>query len=314
MTAKQIEALSKKRAATISKLLEDFEKALRLNANVLAAQILKEVLANLDISDGNISLNDKNILVASNVYATYEKFQSSNNSKVLNNFLKGLISIADSGDDYYKYLGAKKNQQDEIRKIIYDRIGINEDGSLKRGGYFKSIVDDRTARNEIQQAVVESIITEKGYENTRKDVRELIEGSDGEMGVYESYYRNIAYDTHVQIDRMNSLLYAEKLKLTNFIYQGTRREHSRHFCIERKGKVFNLEETEEWRDLIDKFDYVEGKVKDRIKRYIGPIVGEKSQSTEEKKENYNPVIEMGGYGCVDIPSFIPDAMVSFFKK
>ena len=157
----------------------------------------------------------------------------------------------------------------------------------------QGLLDDVSVRNEIKKFTYQKMIGGTGYEDLRKGLKTLIQGSPEKMGAFEKFHRNFAYDTYVQVDRFNGVLYAEKLGLKYFIYQGTRRDASRYFCIHRKGRVFTTDEAEEWHKLIGTTVEVNGK---RVQ--AGPIVPDPA--------SYNPLVDMGGYGCVDTVAYISE--------
>ena len=77
-------------------------------------------------------------------------------------------------------------------------------------------------------------------------------------------------------DRNVQKKYAERIGLRTFIYTGGLIQTSRDFCEDRNGKVFTIEEAEEWKDL----------------------------NWDGKPEIYNPLIDLGGYNCRHFPAWI----------
>ena len=68
------------------------------------------------------------------------------------------------------------------------------------------------------------------------------------------------------------------------IYEGPIRKGSRPFCLEKKGKIFHISE-------IKKFN-----------------------PKEAKPPNYNPITDLGGFGCVDHLNWISTALAKAMGK
>ena len=95
----------------------------------------------------------------------------------------------------------------------------------------------------------------------------MIEGNAEQLGSLAKYYRNFVYDTISATDRIVGMEYANSKGYEFAIYEGGIIKTSRKFCKDRNGKVFHKTE-------IEKFD-----------------------PPTAKQANYNPFIDLSGYGC-----------------
>lgn len=297
--------MSEERAALLSEMMDRLELLIDKSGNLLARRVLEEFLSKLSLEDGNILTDSENFRKLALIDKAWDGFNKSYGQEIITSFITDTETIIAENLKYYREISETAIKSKDIRNIINARLGIDDSGELVKGGYLKGLLDDVSVRNSIKQEAFRNITTGTGYEASRKGMRELIAGNPDKMGSFKQFYRNFTYDTHVQIDRLNGALYAEKLDLRYGIYQGTRRRDSRHFCVERKGKVFSTEEAEGWRDLIGKFITVQGK-RGPKKVPIGPIVDKIGKYSADVKADYNPIVDMGGYGCVDTFSFVSD--------
>lgn len=301
--------LAKKRGASISQIMDAFEHLLIETNDLLKKKVIDKFLETLDVKDGKIQNTNSNLTKISNLDKLWDSFAKSDAMKVINFLSENLQTVKQNNFKYFSDVIQDKPDFAATERILNRRIGIDEKGQLVRDGYLDSLAKDKTIRNDLKRIVSNDIMAEKSLTNTKKELTKYAKGDKNEIGVYERYMKTYAYDSFVQNDRLASVLNARSLGLTYFIYQGTRRESSRHFCIPKKGKVFNIEQSEQWKELIDVIEEIDGT---NVK--IGPLVGEKSQSTNQKKENYIPLIDMGGYNCVDIPAFISDNVGKFLMS
>ena len=167
------------------------------------------------------------------------------------------------------------NLMADTKAQIGDWLGITKRGALVENGYLSRLVNDKTILNTIRDSVFKSVVSQKGFFEVKKDLRDFIGGNQEKAGALQKYYRNFVYDTFSQVDRTQNKIFADKLKLKYAIYEGGLIKTSRDFCRKRNGKVFTTEE-------IEKFN-----------------------PTEAKPPNYNPFTDLGGYGCRHHLNYIP---------
>ena len=294
-TPKQIKEEAARKQEALDAGLDAFDEIVREQAEEMVLAIQKLFLARLSTQSGIVSRTAENLAALSLIDRAWNDFLAKSAPIIMSEFLYGMENISEANLKYYRLLSDANIRPGDIKNIINARLGIDDNGNLVKGGYMKGLLDDVSVRNEIKKFTYQKIISGTGFEDLKTGLQNLISGNPEQLGKFEQFYRTYAYDTYVQVDRLNSTLYAEKLGLKYFIYQGTRRKGSRPFCLARKGKVFTTEEAAEWHRLIGKRGDVTTD-KGTRNMLIGPIVDDAA--------TYNPLVDLGGYGCVDTVAYI----------
>lgn len=286
---KLLTATAQERADFIDAQLLKMEQLLKKLGGGLAKKIIDEFLNQLDTENGIILSTEQNMRKTALAERAYKEFIATQGRKIAVAFIEDIYAISGLHEKYFAQLIGMKIDTDDIKTIIEGRLGINEKGELKREGFMHGLMDQAEVQRTIVDFTIDKTIGGTGYEDLRTGLKELIEGDEDKMGKFGQFYRNAAYDTYAKIDALNGKLYADKLDLRYFIYAGTRRKASRHFCIHKKGKVFSDQEALKWKDEIGTYT-----VNEKGKRVpAGPIV------ITEDIPTYNPFVDRGGYGCVD---------------
>ncbi len=287
----------------IDKQLARLEKLMDKLGPLLTKNVFQEFLRDLEVKDGMVLSTEQNIRKVQLIDKAYQTFMEQQGYKLITKMVEDMYSLSGLNLDLYEKLKGDKIQAGRIQRVVYERLGLNEKGELKRNGFMKGLLDDPAVKNNIKRFALDKVMGGAGYEDLRNGLQDVIQGSPDKMGSFKQFYRNAAYDTYARIDALNGKLYGDKLGLNYFIYAGTRRKTSRHFCVERKGKVFSREEAMQWKDLIGtKTTDAKGK-----KVPAGPIVSGEDVAT------YNPFVDRGGYGCVDDILWISDE-IAFAKR
>lgn len=298
-----LQAKAEEKAAFIDSQLAKLEKLLDKLGPLLNQQIVDDFLSQLSIENGQVLTDIQNLRTTALIEAAYETFLQQEGFKVVAQMIPDLYELTGLNLDYFTDLEGMKVNGTDIEKIVNERLGLNDKGELKKKGFMKGLLDDPTVKNDIKQFALDKVMGGTGYEDLRSGLKEKIEGSPDKMGSFKQHYRNTAYDTYAKIDRLNGKLWADKLDLKYFIYAGTKRKASRHFCISKKGKVFSTDEADKWKDEIG-ITIINNKGK-RVP--AGPIV------TGEDVATYNPLIDCGGYGCVDDIMYISEE-IAFARR
>lgn len=294
---------AQERADKIAEMMDKLEELVNNSSVKLTRSIISTFIESLSAENGVILTDAENLRKVALIDKAWSTFSNQQGFEIANQFITDIDTINADNMKYYRSISSAQINTTDIKNIINSRLGLNNKGEPVAGGYMKGLMDDVTVRNEIKKLAYNKIVSGTGFKDLSKSLAEFIQGNKETVGALNQFYRNFAYDTYAQIDRLNGGLYAEKLKLKYFIFQGTRRTNSRYFCLQNKGKVFTTEEAEGWRDLIGKTITVPGKKDGTTKKIpIGPIIDGKSVT----KATYNPVVDMGGIGCVDIASFISE--------
>lgn len=304
-TANEILKLSEERAS----LMYDFEDILRKNistdAKVLYATIIDDLISKLSVTNGRIDTTAQNIILINTLDSIYANFERKYLSKYVKLILEQYIEIFNLNSNYFNTMMDRNVGTTEAKNIFNSLIGLTKDGNLVDNGYLSNLSKDTSIKTSIRSKVIEGITTNKEVSNLTKELRVDIIGNKEKKGLLESRIAEPAIDNYTNVDGLVQATYADKIGLDDFIYQGTKRRDSRHFCTQRKGKVFSFKEADKFKDLIGKY---QGKTP------IGPIVGTKDQTIEQKKADYNWKVKPGGWGCVDFISYISPEIAEILRE
>jgi hypothetical protein len=241
--------------------------------------------------NGKIIVNEYNMRLAREVETLMDRFSAKFQKSVLKDFANGMLKTIDFSMDYYKGMGYSEARLKSIEEglgFISERIGISDKGNILKGSYLDSLSENAEVRREIKNYVINSVAGQKNYGEYLKGMKELIVGNDLVDGTLQRYYEQFAFDTYSQVSRAVEKNFADNLGLKHFIYFGSLIDTSREFCIKKAGKVFSIEETEDWKDDPD----LPGK----------------------SKEGYNPLIDMGRWRCRHEPRYISPELACEMRK
>lgn len=270
----------------IEKISNELDTSISTMSQKLAYSLISEFVDRLE-RDGDIIKNTPgNIRLISQIDSIYQSFINKNGAKLVNNIISEVDGIFDYNNKYFASVTGKANTAvaKKVTGIIRDRLGVNEGSKvkLKEGGYMDMLLQDTKVRNDIKQLSYREVLKGSGFKNFKKAIESFIIGDEERLGAFKQHYRQYSYDIYATIDRDSSKLMADELDLKYFIYEGTLVKKSREFCIDRVGKVYSVEEAKLW--VNDEW------IKKNLERgYI---------------TSYNPVTDMGLFGCRHLPRFI----------
>jgi len=269
---KEIQKLSYLKAIKLEKLIDEVEKRIKNSSSQLTKSFLTHFVQKLNVERGRIieKFDKTTASLFNQAYGNY-----ANTSK--NDLIKSIVTdidniLVDNGEFYNKTAKANPLQINDIKWIVNRRLGINEDGTLLREGYMSGILDDNAVKSDLQKFIFKEVFKGTGPEALKRGIKNFIEGDEKRLGELQKHYRTFSFDVYAQLNSFTSALYAEKLGLSHFIYNGGLIKTSRAFCIKRNAGVYSTDEAEDW-------------VKDPTLTAI------------DNKETYNWVIDRGGYNC-----------------
>lgn len=278
----KINSIVSQRTELIEKLFGQLEN------KVIDAQrdLLKTVISDfLDGMEQDEAGNIKNTMANKRRFGMFDqvfnRFAKTKGLEVVQGLAEGVGRIVDFNQKYYSAFSTPAILapiQDHVKETLGAWLGLTDRGKVEANGYLDTLVKDSTIKNQIKNLSLKSVISQAGYQETKKNLQTFIEGNKEQTGALQRYYRNYAYDLYSVADRTNAQIYADKLKFNYAIYEGGLVEKSRIFCIKRNGKVFSREEIADW------------------------------MPTEAVPPNYNPFTDLGGYGCRHHLNWVPDVV------
>jgi hypothetical protein len=268
----------------------------------LFADIISDLIPELDIKDGIIQDTAKNYRLLSVLDKTYKSFQVSTTSVVLGQIVTGTTKIASLSEKYYSVIGEIPARFEKIiettNKLINLRIGL-DGGKLVRGGFLESFFKSNVIGTELKQLTSKAVTSGMSMKEYTKALREIVSGVDAKAGLMERQFQRYVYDLYQQYDAAYNMTIGNELGFKYFIYQGGLVRDSRDFCAAHNNKVWSIEETEGW-------------------PMWTPSLGEYPAGYEVKQKDiyavpsymnfpgYDPLIDRGGYNCRHALGWIPD--------
>lgn len=268
------------RTKLINSLLDELNKVVQQSQRELLSKFLELWVDKLDVDEatGRIKNTLRNKRLLSNVDTVFQQYVKTDGIAVAKTLIDGVKQILDFNGKYYKAFNTAAELvpiKDSTLEFMKSWLGLKGNGALEGNGYLAKTITDPKVLGEIKNFALRAVSGQQGYEATKSAVKEFIDGNKQGAGLLEKYYRNFVYDTYSQVDRVAASNYADKLKLDYAIYEGGLIKTSRKFCRERNGQVFTRAEIEQM------------------------------EPAEAIPPNYNPITDMGGYGCRHHWNWIP---------
>lgn len=245
----------------------------------------------LEESNGEILNNGKNIKLSAALDKIFREFKSNDFTHIIAQFGKDLIRLGQINKDYFSI--ASEKHLTEVNKVagtveekIKNQLGISG-GKIKQKGYLDRLISDETLKKKIKSEILKGVTNKVPVDFLTEKLKKIVVGKPGVKGSLEQYFDSHIKNTYTQVDRTSLNTFAVGLDMKAFVYQGGRIKTSRCFCKERDGKVFTIDESNEWADLIG--------------TDCGPI-----WSDNDRK--YIPLTDMGGYECRHVPDYISKAL------
>lgn len=214
----------------------------------------------------------------------WKKFLGESYSPLFNTFTTDIKMVLALNEEYF----AATNSLERVREIasitnarVEERLGL-EAGKIIEGGYMDTILQDQTAKRQVQQ-FFHRTRSLKNETQLKYDLREIVKGVKDEGGVISKTFDNYVFDTYQEADRLAQNSYAVELDLDAAIYTGGLIEGSRPFCIERNRKIFLRSEI-----------LLFGSSGDKWGGYSDKAAGKFSG---KPKGGYDPLTQCGGHRC-----------------
>lgn len=262
---------------------------------VLFEKVYNQYLSALEQEDGKLinSLSNRNLIAG--LDKIYKQFNISNNVPVVKSFIKDLNGIHDLNISYFDIISKEKTKVSApiVKASIDNKLGLKPDGSVKPNGFTDKFINDLSTLKKIKKLTSQALTKNKPFNEFREDLKTYIEGNPKikDSGGLHQYYRNNAYDTMHQVDRLTQQEFGKRLGLRYFVYTGGLIKTSRDFCIHYNGRILNAEEFSQ------------------LKRSDLPP----NQQEGIPEEDWKPLLELGGFGCRHSVDWVADSFADNFK-
>ncbi len=280
----------------VSKIKSDFitkrEDAISTSLADQQSNLYDKLLSDF-IKIASNKVDGKNVST-STLQAQFKKHYNENFTDVMKQTINASKSLTDLNQMYFSTL-MDSNKLDEIhdntKKLVDKSLGVTDNNKLISGGFTDKALDNKKVQKLFVKEVNVILSGNPDVNLMQNKLKDFIIGNKKGGGILERYYRNFASDLLISIDRSNSLVYANELELQSFFYGGGLLTSSRSFCISKNGKIFSRAEAEKWKDST----------------FITSMYG-------EKINDYQPLIDMGGYGCRHTPDWITQDIAKELKS
>lgn len=278
------------------KYIDERQQALVESASELEALLLdaieKQYLFGIKTENNIITPTAENLQKINKIDLVFEKLNSGS-FMIAEQLIKDFSRLINMNKDYYSVFGTPQKKYtklvEEVKTFMKQRIGLDDKGNVIPDGFLDQLIKDDQLLKEVKNRAYRAVTGGQNIGDLSDSLKILIVGNKNVDGALTQYYKGFVYDTYVQFDRATNKAFADRLDLRAFVYSGGLIETSREFCIKKNGKVFTIEEADEWVNDPDLPRTVD-------ERKTGVIV------------NYLPLIDMGRWNCRHIVRYVSEQL------
>jgi len=299
MTRQQLSELKKD---FIEKRQEAMKTTFTASEKRLYEQIFDKIVSGFETENGALVASGKNLNITSELNGIFKQFNKTEYSKIIGKFSSELGQIVDMNSDYFRNVADSATPErfnmvnKEVKSFMSKRIGLNSSSEIVKDSYLDRLIKDETLKNKVKDKLLRGVTNKVPVKKLIKDLQDTIVGNEKVEGGLIQYFNTNIRDTYNQFDRTTSKLYADKLDLKYFVYQGGKIKTSRKFCLKHDGKCYSTDEAKLWEKQIG--------LKDSKGKPIGPIAN---------KATYNPLVDCGGYNCRHSLDFISNSLAKRYR-
>jgi hypothetical protein len=285
----------------VAKIKADFidsrEKLIRSKISQKQLDLFDELFNKyLSSLSGKEFSSAEELKVISKIEKAVKDFSIETNSAILKEYTASATSLGDLNMAYFATMFDDPKRLDLIKQKTQEslnkRLGLNEDGSLKKSGFVDKMIADKSIQAEVVRETKKAISNNYDVNMLKDSFKKIIVGTEDSVGIFERHYNTFAKDILNTIDNSNSKIFADELGLKHAYYSGGLMKSSRPFCIKHNGKIFT-------QDQIDNF-----KNDPLIQDMYGANIDE-----------YDPNELPGGYGCKHSLDYITaDLAIGFTRE
>ena len=276
------------------KFMLDSEGNLRKSVNGLGrdlwSQVLDKYISLLEVEEGRLISNASNQSLVQSINGIFKDWNDKDHLPVVEGYGKDLLTISSLNETYFDTFSTNSDLYSRTSKSIINdsrrALGLNTSGDFLSGGFLDNFTKDTRIQTELKNLSNGAINSRTPFADFKAQVRELLQGSDARQSRLQDYYQVFAYDTYQTYDRTESNKYAEALGMDAFIYGGGKIATTRQFCCQRNGLIWTKEEASKWKTL----------------RFDG------------KPKNYDPLRDLGGFGCRHTTQWISNEVAARRRK
>ena len=287
MDEKKLKEFTKKRTKLIGSLMSSMQTQIAENQRKVYERILDKFIDKLEKDeDGNVKNNDHNRKLLNEIDEVFKEYNKKEGRQTIELLLQSVTSIMSFNQGYFQALDGNARTlkiMPKVKDFMKGWLGIKGD-VVEPNGYLDKLIANDPAKIAVKNTAMKVVIGQEGFENAKKQFQTLIDGNKDTLGAFEKHQRNFAFDLYSQIDRATSDTIRADLGFVFAIYEGGLIETSRIFCEEHDGNIYHISEIKDF------------------------------NPTEAKPPNYNPITDLGGYGCRHHLNWISTALAKAMGK
>jgi hypothetical protein len=208
--------------------------------------VYEQYLSQLEKAGGKLVMNNKNVNIVKGLDSIYKTFLNKYNAPVVKGWVDDLGGIIPLNEKYFNAITARPTAAASLKatRVVNKGLGLTMTGKPISGGFVDLFLRDDALIKKIKKQTVQALTQGKGFAQFRKELEQTIKGvPEKELsGGLQQYYRNYAYDTMSQVDRVASDEFAKELDMGWFFYTGGVITDSRPLCVFCNGKLVNAAE------------------------------------------------------------------------
>lgn len=287
MDEKKLKEFTKKRTKLIGSLMSSMQTQIAENQRKVYERILDKFIDKLEKDeDGNVKNNDHNRRLLNEIDEVFKEYNKKEGRQTIELLLQSVTSIMSFNQGYFQALDGNARTikiMPKVKDFMKGWLGIKGD-VVEPNGYLDKLIANDPAKIAVKNTAMKVVIGQEGFENAKKQFQTLIDGNKDTLGAFEKHQRNFAFDLYSQIDRATSDTIRADLGFVFAIYEGGLIETSRIFCEEHNGNIYHVSEIKDF------------------------------NPKEAKPPNYNPITDLGGYGCRHHLNWISTALAKAMGK
>jgi hypothetical protein len=265
--------------------------------------IARRITEELDAGNGSIRTGRGSASINQLIDLAFKELAKAGLNDFYKKSVTDLFAILGNNDQYNAGLfsatskaGDKrfKAMRGEVDRIMRKRIGIDDNGRLVKNGLLSKLLTTDAIKTQLMETLNAGVQAGIPMNKLVRLMEITVKGTRDNTGVLEKQFKPLVFDTYQAFDRASNNVYADKLKLSAFLYLGGLIETSREFCEKHNGKVFTVEEAEtQW-------------PKD-------PTLPKSKKERDTGILAYNPTVDLGRWNCRHRTRYITPALAIKFR-
>src|SRR5690606_1156224 len=140
-----------------------------------------EFVDQLDTREGGKIRNTiKNKRLLQTIDKVFNEWGRTAGVEIANSMVGGLQSVLDFNNTYFNTITIEAEllpPQKKVTQPLKYWLSLDDKGGVQKNGYLDTIINNNEVKNQIKDLTVKSILSQQGYNETKKALRDLVIGS-----------------------------------------------------------------------------------------------------------------------------------------